>query len=62
MVHHYNWVGKPIVDVRDKRLKALQAAEQNAYVGRGAGLHGCWPCRAQRLSCREHPEKRKHRR
>jgi hypothetical protein len=28
-----NWVGKPIVDVRDKRIKALQAAEQNAYVG-----------------------------
>ena len=21
-----NWVGKPIVDVRDKRIKALQAA------------------------------------
>ena len=28
-----NWVGKPIVDARDKRLKALQAAEQNTYVG-----------------------------
>jgi hypothetical protein len=28
-----NWVGKPIVDARDKRLKALQAAEQNAHVG-----------------------------
>jgi hypothetical protein len=32
-----NWVGKPIVDVRDKRIKALQAAEQNAYVGASAG-------------------------
>src|SRR5947209_2434089 len=31
-----NWVGKPIVDVKDKRIKALQAAEQNAYVGYGA--------------------------
>jgi hypothetical protein len=31
-----NWVGSPIVDVRDKRIKALQAAEQNAYVGGGA--------------------------
>jgi len=28
-----NWVGKPIVDVRDKCIKALQAAEQNAHVG-----------------------------
>ena len=28
-----NWVGKPIVDAQDKRLKALQAAEQNTYVG-----------------------------
>jgi len=28
-----NWVGKPIVDVRDKRIKALQAAVQNAHVG-----------------------------
>jgi hypothetical protein len=27
-----NWIGKPISDVRDKRLKALQAVEQNAYV------------------------------
>jgi hypothetical protein len=31
-----NWVGKPIVDLRDKRIKALQAAEQNAHVGYGA--------------------------
>ena len=31
-----NWVGKPIVDARDKRLKALQAAEQNTFVGGGA--------------------------
>jgi hypothetical protein len=30
-----NWVGKPIVDIRDRRIKALQAAEQNAYVGYG---------------------------
>jgi len=27
-----NWVGKSISDVRDKRIKALQAAEQNAHV------------------------------
>ena len=27
-----NWVGKPIIDVRDKRIKVLQAADQNAYV------------------------------
>ena len=32
-----NWVGKPIIDVRDKRLKALQAAEQHAFVGFVAG-------------------------
>jgi hypothetical protein len=31
-----NLVGKPIVDARDKRLNALQVAEQNAYVGGGA--------------------------
>jgi hypothetical protein len=31
-----NWVGKPILDARDKRLKALKAAERNAYVGYGA--------------------------
>jgi hypothetical protein len=31
-----NWVGKPVVDVRDKRIKALQAAEQNAHVGGAA--------------------------
>src|SRR5262245_64072347 len=31
-----NWVGKPIVDVRDKRIKALQAVEQNAHVGYAA--------------------------
>jgi hypothetical protein len=31
-----NWVGKPILDARDKRLKALQAAEQNTHVGRAA--------------------------
>jgi hypothetical protein len=31
-----NWVGKPIIDVRDKRIKALQAAEQNSRVGYGA--------------------------
>jgi hypothetical protein len=28
-----NWIGKPISDVRDKRLKALQAAEQNWRIG-----------------------------
>jgi hypothetical protein len=28
----HNWIGKPISNVRDKRLKALQAAEQNAHV------------------------------
>jgi hypothetical protein len=32
-----NWVGKPIVDLRDKRIKALQAAEQNAHVGYSSG-------------------------
>ena len=31
-----NWIGKPIIDVRDKRIKALHAAEQNAHVGYGA--------------------------
>lgn len=31
-----NWVGKPIVDVREKRIKALQAAEHNAHVGYAA--------------------------
>jgi hypothetical protein len=31
-----NWVGKPIVDVRDRRIKAIQAAEQNAHVGLSA--------------------------
>jgi len=30
-----DWVGKPIVDVRDKRIKAIQAAVQNAHVGYG---------------------------
>ena len=30
------WIGKPIVDVRDKRIKALHAAEQNAHVGYAA--------------------------
>jgi hypothetical protein len=33
-----NWVGKPIVDVRDKRIKALQAAEQHAHVGYGSSV------------------------
>jgi hypothetical protein len=28
-----NWVGKPIADARDKCLKALKVAEQNAHVG-----------------------------
>jgi hypothetical protein len=32
------WIGKPIIDVRDKRIKALQAAAQNAYVGYGASI------------------------
>jgi hypothetical protein len=32
------WIGKPIVDVRDKRIKALHAAEQNAHVGYGASI------------------------
>jgi hypothetical protein len=34
----YNWVGKPIVDARDKRLTALQAAEQNRIVAAGTAL------------------------
>jgi hypothetical protein len=29
------WIGKPIIDVRDRRIKALHAAEQNAHVGHG---------------------------
>jgi hypothetical protein len=32
-----NWIGRPIIDVRDRRIKAIQAAEQNARVGLGAG-------------------------
>jgi hypothetical protein len=28
-----NWVGKPILDTREARIKALQSAQQNAYVG-----------------------------
>jgi truncated hemoglobin YjbI len=31
-----NWVGKPIIDIRDRRIKALHAAEENAHVGYGA--------------------------
>jgi hypothetical protein len=31
-----NWVGKPIIDLRDRRIKALHAAEENAHVGYGA--------------------------
>jgi hypothetical protein len=31
-----NWIGKPISDARDKRIKALQAVEQNSYVGGAA--------------------------
>jgi hypothetical protein len=34
----YNWVGKPIVDARDKRLTALQAAEQNRIVAARTAL------------------------
>jgi hypothetical protein len=30
------WIGKPIADARDKRLKALQAAEQHSTVGGAA--------------------------
>jgi hypothetical protein len=41
-----NWVGKPIIDVRDKRIKALQAAEQNAYVGYGASIERIKEARA----------------
>jgi hypothetical protein len=32
-----NWIGKPIVEARDKRVKALHAAEQNSFVGSSAG-------------------------
>jgi len=35
----YNWVGKPIVDARDKRLTALQAAEQNRIVAARTALN-----------------------
>jgi len=31
-----NWIGKPISDARDKRIKALQAVEQNSFVGGAA--------------------------
>ena len=41
-----NWVGKPIVDVREKRIKALQVAEQNAHVGYGAILAPTVQCLA----------------
>jgi hypothetical protein len=40
------WIGKPIVDVRDKRIKALQAAEQNAHVGLGASKERILEARA----------------
>jgi hypothetical protein len=30
------WIGKPIADARDKRLKALQAAKQHSTVGGAA--------------------------
>jgi len=39
-------VGKPIADARDKRLKGLQAAEQNAQVGRAAGVERIVAARA----------------
>jgi hypothetical protein len=32
-----HWIGKPIVEAREMRIKALQAAEQNARVGVAAG-------------------------
>jgi hypothetical protein len=32
-----NWIGKPIVEARTMRIKALHAAEQNAWVGGAAG-------------------------
>jgi hypothetical protein len=41
-----NWVGKPIVDVRDRRIKALQSAEQNAYVDGGASIERIMEARA----------------
>jgi hypothetical protein len=41
-----NWIGKPIADVRDKCLKALQAAEQNAYVDGSARSERVEPARA----------------
>lgn|SRR5262245_36036523 len=39
-------VGKPIADARDNRLKGLQAAEQNAQVGRAAGVERIVAARA----------------
>jgi len=41
-----NWIGKPIVDARDKRLKALQAAEQNAWVTSAASAERIEAARA----------------
>jgi hypothetical protein len=32
-----NWIGEPISAARNKRIKALQAAEQNSHIGGAAG-------------------------
>ena len=32
----HGWISSPISDVREKRMKALKAAEENAYVGYNA--------------------------
>jgi hypothetical protein len=41
-----NWVGRPILDTRQARIKALQAAEQNAYVGGAASAERVTEARA----------------
>ena len=51
-----NWVGKPIVDVRDKRIKALQSAEQNSHVGFGASNERVTEARAAALEVLRQPQ------
>jgi hypothetical protein len=51
-----NWIGKPIVDIRDRRIKALQAGEQNAYVGYGASNERVTEARAAALEVLRQPQ------
>jgi hypothetical protein len=41
-----NWIGKPIIDVRDKRIKALHAADQHAHVWFTASIERIMEARA----------------